>query len=204
MPYDYVPLDAYESVAPAEPEDARGYPASGFQGSVDASAPAAPAVVLTDLERRALAGERELLTLLTSSPDAFRPFADRITEIDWVDPRHEAIAWAVLATPEGTSPADVMNAVLAVCPEAPQLVSSGLISSTSSHSTETNIEFLIDTLELYTVQRRLREAQAQLRQGRGLSHEERRELTIKATRYAARQRELHKAVGGIADPFRTE
>lgn len=204
VPYDYVPLDAYEGVAPAEPEDARVYPASGFQGSVDASAPAAPAVVLTDLERRALAGERELLTLLTSSPDAFRPFADRITEIDWVDPRHEAIAWAVLATPEGTSPADVMNAVLAVCPEAPQLVSSGLISSTSSHSTETNIEFLIDTLELYTVQRRLREAQAQLRQGRGLSHEERRELTIKATRYAARQRELHKAVGGIADPFRTE
>ena len=54
------------------------------------------------------------------------------------------------------------------------------------------------------MQRRLREAQAQLRQGRGLSHEERRELTIKATRYAARQRELHKAVGGIADPFRTE
>ena len=204
VPYDYVPLDAYEGVAPAEPEDARVYPASGFQGSVDASAPAAPPVVLTDLERRALAGERELLTLLTSSPDAFRPFADRITEIDWVDPRHEAIAWAVLATPEGTSPADVMNAVLAVCPEAPQLVSSGLISSTSSHSTETNIEFLIDTLELYTVQRRLREAQAQLRQGRGLSHEERRELTIKATRYAARQRELHKAVGGIADPFRTE
>ncbi len=66
VPYDYVPLDAYEGVAPAGPEDANGYPASGFQGGVDASAPAAPAVVLTDLERRALAGERELLTLLTS------------------------------------------------------------------------------------------------------------------------------------------
>lgn len=195
VPYDYVPVDSYEGAADPAPGSAA--PLSTGQNQ----AQAVP-VVLTDLERRALAGERELLTLLTSAPDAFRPFAERITQIDWVDPRHETIAWAVLATPEGTSPADVMAAVLAVCPEAPELVSGGLISSTSSHSTETNIEFLLDTLELYTVQRRLRGVQAELRQGRELSHDERRELTIKATRYVARQRELQKAVGGIADPFR--
>lgn len=204
VPYDYVPVDAYDGApveVPYEQGMAEGTDAVGAVGN--AATGAAP-VVLTDLERRALAGERELLTLLTSSPDAFRPFAERITAIDWVDPRHETIAWAVLATPEGTSPGDVMNAVLAVCPEAPELVSGGLISSTSSHSTATTIEFLLDTLELYTVQRRLRAVQASLRQGRALSHDERRELTIQATRYVARQRELQKAVGGIADPFRAD
>lgn len=190
-PYDYVPLDAYEGgaapvpVAPA----ADGGQAPGEE-------------LLTDTERRALAGERELLTLLTSSPDVFRPFAERITAIDWVDPRHETIAWAVLATPEGTSPRDAMDAARAVCPEAAELVSSGTIASTSSHSVEANIGFLIDTLELYTVKRRLRQVQARLRQDRSLDHDERRALTIQATRDAARQRELQKAVEGIADPFR--
>ena len=132
----------------------------------------------------------------------FRPFAERITAIDWVDPRHETIAWAVLATPEGTSPSDAMIAARAVCPEAAELVSSGTILSTSTHSVEANIGFLIDTLELYTVRRRLRSIQARLRQDRSLSHDERRELTIQATRDAARQRELQNAVEGIADPFR--
>ena len=59
-------------------------------------------MVLTDLERKSLAGERELLTMLTSYPDLFRTYADRICSIEWVDPRHESIAWAVLATPPGT------------------------------------------------------------------------------------------------------
>ena len=188
-PYDYVPLDAYEGAATGDAD-----------GAAPVAASTAP-VVLSDLERRSIVCERELLTLLTSSPDAFRPFAERITNIDWVDPRHESIAWAVLATPEGTSAADAMSAVLAVCPEAPQLVSGGLISSTSAHSVQENIDFLLNTLELNTVQRRLRAVQSRLRQDRSLSHEERRELTIQATQFAARQRELQKAVNGIADPF---
>ena len=191
-PYDYVPLDAYDDGG-----------ASGAVSPIDGfAAQASPDELLTNAERRALAGERELLTLLTSSPDVFRPFAERITAIDWVDPRHETIAWAVLATPEGTSPSDAMMAARAVCPEAAELVSSGTILSTSTHSVEANIGFLIDTLELYTVRRRLRSIQARLRQDRSLSHDERRELTIQATRDAARQRELQNAVEGIADPFR--
>ena len=55
--------------------------------------------MLTDLERRQLACERELLTMLTTYPDAFRPFAERITEVEWVDSRNETIAWSVLARP---------------------------------------------------------------------------------------------------------
>lgn len=181
-PVDEVPLEAYGAVSSAPmPEQA------------------AP-VVLTDLERRALASERELLTLMTAHPDAFRTYADRIVDIDWVDPRHEAIAWAVLATPEGATPAEVMDAARAVCPEASVLVSSGRIGSTSDHPTEVNIKFLLDTLELYTVRRRLRATQGRLRQG-GLSQEERRDLTIGASQGAARMRELERELEGVADPF---
>lgn len=186
VPVDHVPADAYDDAPAAQ----------------SARQQAAAMPVLTDLERRSIAGERELLSLLTSYPDVFRPFAERITEIDWVDPRHEAIAWAVLATPEGTEPVQVMDAARAVCPEAAQLVSAGTIAVTSSHPTEVNIGFLLDTLELYTVRRRLRASQAKLRQDRSLAAEDRRALTIQATKDAARVHELERAVEGVADPFR--
>ncbi|MDN0064468.1 DNA primase [Collinsella ihumii] len=185
-PYDYVPAEAQAAPASFAP-----------------TAPSQPAAPLTELERRSLAGERELVCLLASYPDSFRAFADRITEISWIDPRNETIAWAVLATPEGTPVPEVMSSVRSVCPEASKLVSAGTIDATSAHPTETNIEFLLDTLELYTIRRRMRAAQARLRTDRTLSAEERRDMTIKATQDAARVRELERAVEGVADPFRT-
>lgn len=185
-PYDYVPVDAESAPGPV--------------------APAAPfnMAQLTELERRSLAGERELLCLLSSHPDAFRPHAERICSIDWVDARGESVAWAILATPEGTPPADALAAARAVCPEAPELVGAGTIASTSSHPTETNIAFLLDTLELTTIRRRMRSIQARLRSDRALTSEERRDLAVSATRDAARARELADAVEGVADPFRAE
>ncbi len=188
VPYDYEPL---EGAAPTGDAVGRQTPE-----------PDAPMGLLTDLERRQLACEHELLTLLTTYPDSFRPYAERITEVEWVDARSEAIAWSVLATPEGTAPADAMAAARAVCPEAAQLVGSGLLSATSRHPTETNIEFLLDTLELYTTRRRMKSAQARLRSDRSMESDERRELAVQATRDAARIRDLERAVEGIADPFR--
>ena len=194
VPYDYAPsFDV--------PREGRGAGGEGF-------APAASTgddlglAVLTDLERRQLMCERELLTMLTTYPDSFRPFAERITEVEWVDARNETIAWAVLATPEGTGAAEVMAAARAVCPEAAELVSAGMISSTSKHPTETNIGFLLDTLELYTARRRMKAAQGRLRSDSSLGSDERRALAIQATQDAARIRELERAVEGIADPFR--
>ena len=207
-PYDYVPLDAYGS-APVEVDE--DLPPIDVPAGMESAAPvadsssptAAPSmpIVLTDLERKSLAGERELLTMLTSYPDLFRTYADRICSIEWVDPRHESIAWAVLATPPGTDPAACMDAARAVCPEAASLVSAGRISSTSKHPTETNIVFMLDTLELYTIKRRMRAAQAKLRQDRSLDDEARRVLTMQAMQDSQRQRELQKSIGGVADPF---
>ena len=188
-PYDYVPLDAY-GAAPVEVVD--------DLPPIDAP----DGMVLTDLERKSLAGERELLTMLTSYPDLFRTYADRICSIEWVDPRHESIAWAVLATPPGTDPSACMDAARSVCPEAATLVSAGRISATSKHPTETNIVFMLDTLELYTIKRRMRAAQAKLRQDRSLDDEARRALTVQAAQDSQRQRELQKSIGGVADPFR--
>lgn len=194
-PYDYVPLDAYEGGAVEG--DGAGAPVPPPEWAMTSEP------VLTDLERRALGCERELLTLLTAFPDTFRPFAERITEVDWVDARNESIAWAVLATPAGTEAARVMDAARAVCPEAAELVSAGTIASTSAHPTETNITFLLDTLELYTIRRRMRLAKGRLRSDRSLTDEERRAMTIQATQDAARSRELERALEGVADPFRT-
>ena len=200
-PYDEVPLDAYGvAPVPPAPEDDPWRTTGDVPASATGAGAAAP-VVLTELERRSLTSERELLTLLTAHPDAFRAYAERIVDIDWVDPRHEAIAWAVLATPEGATPVEAMDAARAVCPEAATLVSSGRISSTSAHPTDVNIKFLLDTLELFTVRRRLRSAQGKLRQGSGLTREERRELTIQASQGAARMRELERELEGVADPF---
>lgn len=208
-PYDYVPLEAY-GAAPVEVVD--DMPPIDVPVGMDGTSPVADAtdasaaptmpIVLTDLERKSLAGERELLTMLTSYPDLFRTYADRICSIEWVDPRHESIAWAVLATPPGTDPTACMDAARAVCPEAASLVSAGRISSTSKHPTETNIVFMLDTLELYTIKRRMRAAQAKLRQDRSLDDEARRVLTMQAMQDSQRQRELQKSIGGVADPFR--
>lgn len=191
VPYDYIPGDGGAPVANAD------------TAPMSSGSDAGELAVLTDLERRQLACERELLTLLTTFPDNFRAFAERITEVMWVDGRNEAIAWAVLATPEGTSAADAMAAARTVCPEAAQLVSAGIISSTSAHPTEMNIQFLLDTLELYTLRRRLKNAQSRLRSSSSLPSEDRRALAIQASQDTARIRELEKAVGDIADPFKT-
>lgn len=97
-PYDYVPLDAYGATPVEVVDDLPPIDVSDDMGAVPVAdgsgAPAAAApMVLTDLERKSLAGERELLTMLTSYPDLFRTYADRICSIEWVDPRHESIAW---------------------------------------------------------------------------------------------------------------
>lgn len=198
-PVDEEPYEPYDYL-PAEAQGAS--PAPAVESAVVSASPAAAAPIYTDLERRSLAGERELLCLMTSHLDSFRPYGDRICEIDWVDARHEAIAWAVLATPVGAGPGEVMDAARAVCKDAASLVSAGTIGVTSEHPTETNIVFLLDTLELNTLRRRMRTAQARLRSESGMDAAMRRELAIQATQDAARARELASAVEGVADPFR--
>ena len=181
--------------------EADAYGSEGPEAEVTPQGEGVPLQALTEVERKSLRSERELLSLMTAYPDAFRPFADRVTQVTWIDPRDEAIAWAVLATPEGSSPADVMAAARAVCPEAAELVSAGTISATSKHPTETNIAFTLDTLELCATQRKRDAALARLRHAGGLGAEERRQLTEQAAQLTLRIRELERATAAVADPF---
>ena len=200
---EYVPYgDADAYVDEGYPgEDGSGAPAPAPSAASGGGSGAVPLEALTEVERHSLRSERELLCLMTAFPDEFRPFAERITQVRWIDPRDEAIAWAVLATPEGTPASDVMAAARAVCPEAAELVSAGTISATSRHPTETNIAFTLDTLELYGAQRERDQALSRLRSDHALSSEDRRALTEQAAQLTLRIRALSEAAARVADPF---
>ena len=111
-----------------------------------------------------VAVERELLSMLAAMPDEVRPYADRLADVMWADGRHEGMAWAMLATPEGTAPADVVAAATAVEPDAPQILSSGRVVSSPGMDAREKVAFLVDSVELYSCKRRVREIKARLRQ----------------------------------------
>ena len=119
--------------------------------------------IATD-ERVQLQAERELLSLMAAGIDDFRGQADRIAQISWADERHEAMAWAMLATPEGTPAAQVVQAATAVVEDAPRILSSGQVVA-SAGSKEQRMAFVLDTVELYSTRRLIRDIRARLRAG---------------------------------------
>lgn len=106
--------------------------------------------------------ELELVCALANSPDTMRAYADRLASFSWVDARHEAIAWAILATPSGTSPKDAVAAATAVVPEAADIISSGRIATMGALSAEESANILVDTCELYSTRRAIRQMRAKL------------------------------------------
>ena len=125
----------------------------------------APADVLSVLsadERAQLGVERELLATMATEPDVFRGYADRIAGFSWSDSAHESIAWAILATPEGTSPADAVRAASAVVENAPQILAGGTLTGVGQMGEYEKAEFLIDTVDLYSTRRKVRAIRARL------------------------------------------
>ncbi len=148
-PADYVPLEAYDAspVPPVAP------------GPVPTAAPEA----LSSDERAQLAAERELLCAIAQRPDAMRAFGGRIAGLAWSDERHEAMAWAMLSTPEGTSPAEVVAAASAVVPDAPRVLSGGRVLDEEGLADERKPEFIVDAVELCSCRRRIRQIRGRLR-----------------------------------------
>ncbi|MGI6229632.1 MAG: DNA primase [Tractidigestivibacter sp.] len=190
-PDDYVPFDAEDGGAPviisasSAPEASMAEVASG---------------PISSSERRAFDAERELLSLLAASPDAVRPFADRLADVSWTDSRHETMAWAMLSTPDGTSPADVVAAATALEPAAPEVLSSGRVVSISNAemSTKKKAEFLVDTVELYSVRRRIREIRSKMsNRGFSPSEEGSEELFEEATNLQKRANQLSNKLSGV-------
>jgi len=118
---------------------------------------------LSSDDRRQLHAERELLALMAAAPDLLRPYGERIANVLWVDARHESIAWAIMATPPGTPAASAVDAAIAVVPDAPRILSAGEVASSQEMDSQQKVDFLLDTVELFSSKRRVRQMKARLR-----------------------------------------
>jgi DNA primase len=181
---DYVPADAYDGAEPVAP-------AGGTPFSVSR--------MLSGDERMQVAVERELLSMLAAMPDEVRPYADRLADVMWADARHEGMAWAMLATPEGTAPADVVAAATAVEPEAPQILSSGRVVSSPGMDSREKVAFLVDSVELYSCKRRVREIKARLRQAGDAGGQDAEALFEQATALQKRINALTKKLSAVVE-----
>ena len=187
MPDDYVPADAYDgggAPVAAAPTNATSFSVSRM---------------LSGDERMQVAVERELLSMLAAMPDEVRPYADRLADVMWADARHEGMAWAMLATPEGTAPADVVAAATAVEPDAPQILSSGRVVSSPGMDAREKVAFLVDSVELYSCKRRVREAKARLRQAGDAGGEDAEALFEQATALQKRINALTKKLSAVVE-----
>lgn len=144
---DRVPLEAYEGLAsPVEDEAA----ASGLES-------------LSADERMQMSAERELLCAIAQRPDAMRAFGERIAGFSWVDERHETMAWAMLSTPEGTPPSGVVLTASAVVEDAPRILSGGRVMGDDELSDDKKLALIVDTAELCSCKRRIRQIRSRLR-----------------------------------------
>ena len=114
-------------------------------------------------DRRQVNSELELLSAMATNLSLVREYQDRIADFVWADARHQTMAWAMLATPEGASPAQVVAAAAAVEPNAAAILSSGRVISEDNSDARRSLEFIVDTVDYYSVQRKLREIRSNLR-----------------------------------------
>ena len=153
-----------KGAAPAQPQQGAASSAEA-QAVPQAPQEAVPSLaygVISSDDRALMEVERELLSLMAASPDALRPFGERIATFSWADSRHETMAWAMLATPAGSTPAEVVAAATEVVPEAPRILSGGRMAATEGMGVSEKAAFLLDSVDLHSTRRQVREIKAQL------------------------------------------
>ena len=161
---DGVPMDAYDAVPVTEDGGWDVPPEYGAPLEAASAAPVSPRLEsLSADERLQVFSERELLCALAARPDEVRPYADRIASFSWTDSRHEAMAWAMLSAPEGSSPAEVVAAAAGVVPEAPSILSGGRALEGREMPDERKLSVIMDTVELGSCRRRIRQIRVRLR-----------------------------------------
>lgn len=160
---------------------------------------ALPAVALSTDERMQSVAERELLSMIATHPDVMRGHGDRIATFTWSDSRFEAMAWAMLATPAGTAPAQVVAAATDVVADAPRILAGGRLEVTSRMPVEQRADFLLDVVELWSKRREVREIKARLRMSSSsVPDEQARGLFRTATELQKRINELSNRVSAVA------
>lgn len=153
----YAEGSSYDKVPPYDE-------ASTYDVSADVRVPSDPQGLSVE-DRRQVNSELELLSAMATNLSLVREYQDRIADFVWADARHQTMAWAMLATPEGATPAQVVAAAEAVEPNAAAILSSGRVISEGNSDTRRSLEFIVDTVDYYSVQRKLREIRSNLRSG---------------------------------------
>lgn len=198
--FDYVPAEAYGDVADGCGDGGvyGGAPDYGYSaeepGFLPALAPVQPRYRLSEEERMQLSCEQELLCAMAAEPDAVRRFADRLAEVSWADSRHEAMAWAMLSTPAGSAPADVVAAATAACASAPQVLSAGRVMGEEGMADEQKLELIVNTLDWLSCQRQVRSIRGKLRSVPDAAGDEAQSLYSEAARLQKKANELRNCL----------
>ena len=198
--FDYVPAEAYGDVADGCGDGGvyGGAPDYGYSaeepGFLPAPAPVQPRYRLSEEERMQLSCEQELLCAMAAEPDAVRRFADRLAEVSWADSRHEAMAWAMLSTPAGSAPADVVAAATAACASAPQVLSAGRVMGEEGMADEQKLELIVNTLDWLSCQRQVRSIRGKLRSVPDAAGDEAQSLYSEAARLQKKANELRNCL----------
>lgn len=122
-----------------------------------------PSVQLLPGDARMIRVEHEVLATISADVDGARPFAERLASIVWADPRDEAIAWALLATPEGTTPLQAIGAAEAVVPEGAAILADGDSALASEQDNARALSILLDDLEMKSLRRQIDQGRARLK-----------------------------------------
>lgn len=121
-----------------------------------------PVVPLLPEDARALQLERELLSALAADVRVAKCYADRVAQLTWRDPSHEAIAWAIMAVQDGATPLQVLDDAEAVCPGAAQILASGAREIEADKSA-CAVEVLLDDIEARELRRAIEAGRSELR-----------------------------------------
>lgn len=122
----------------------------------------APVVPLLPEDARALQLERELLSALAADVRVAKCYADRVAQLTWRDPSHEAIAWAIMAVQDDATPLQVLDDAEAVCPGAAQILASGAREIEADKSA-CAVEVLLDDIEARELRRAIEAGRSELR-----------------------------------------
>ena len=182
--YDYVPAEAYADDYQGGVGEAADYQGDGYAPVHDEASYLSR---LSKFDRHQLYVEEEFLCALALRPDLMRAYADRLLDIAWADSRHEAMAWAMLSTPEGSSGAEMVAAAEAIEPRAPRILSGGRVMSEQSVSDEKKASFIVDELEFCSCERRVKQINGRMSIA---PEEEQSALLAEATGLQARANEL--------------
>ena len=179
VPDDYLPAEAWDH-------------GGGYQPSQPSRPTPRMSAGLSKEERMQLQSELELLSLLAARPQEIKPYADRIAGFSWLEERNEVMAWAMLATPEDATPAEVVRAAESVVPEASSILASGRVASSEGISEDSKVAFVIDTVDLYSTRQKVRELRARIRAG----EEGSQGLFQEATALQRQANEISKRISG--------